>query len=653
MNHFTDPHFAEPQWLWLAVLGPVWLVGMQFYAAQRRRQQLANLAAPEFVAQLTQSHSPIRRAIKSALLVVAFAASGIALARPQWGTREITTQNLTEDIVFAVDCSRSMLAADISPTRIGRAKLAVQDFVRRNTNGRVGLVAFAGQAFLQCPLTFDHGAFLDALAALDERTIVVPGSDIGAALDESFRAMEKMDRKKVIVLITDGEDLQQSGVKMAKSLAEKGVVIFSIGVGTEAGAEIRVTNEQGQIELVRDSKGEVVRSRLDEATLRSIAQATHGDYYALGALGEGLAKVGHAIQTGEFSAGAAPIRKQGVDRFHVPLAMALLLLVGESLLGTRRRLRPAAVMLLLFLLMAPSPVFSATNSVVATNQIAKPEPVLKTARDYFQAGTARLQEGKLREAEGYLQSALTLQEQRAQPATVYNLGHVRYQMGIEELKKSPDATAAAQRALGALDRGDKALREGRSALESESVQSMVQAYLNGRGARRELREASDQVRRAMEAHGVALQKWQRALGDFKSALELNPDDADAKRNIEILEEAIAKLIDKIRALQQLGQIMGQQIQALGALMKELRGKIPAPDAPPGAGEDDEEEDDEEGQKGPQEGQKEGRSREGQTIRISREEAGWILEAFKLGGDRRLPMGQGEEKKPKDQKGKDW
>lgn len=651
--NFTTPHFAEPQWLWLAVLGPAALLALQLYAGQRRRRQLARLAAPEFVAELTRSHSPGRRWFKNTLLLLALAASGLALARPQWGTREIAAQNLTEDIIFAVDCSRSMLAADVSPTRLGRAKLAVQDFVRRHSNGRVGLVAFAGQAFLQCPLTFDHGAFLDALAALDEKTIVVPGTDVGAALDEAFRAMEKLDRKKVIVLLTDGEDLEKSGVKMAETLADKGVVVFTIGVGTEAGAEIRVTNERGQIDLVRDSKGQVVRSRLDEPTLRSIAQATRGDYYPLGALGEGLAKVGQAIQTGDFSVGNAPVRKQGVDRFQVPLALGLILLVTESLVGTRRRLRPAAGMMLLFLLLIPSPVFSATNSVTVTNQMTKPEPAPKTARDYFQAGTARLQENKLREAEGYLQSALTLQEQRAQPATLYNLGHVRYEMGIEELKKSPDPTAAAQRALGALERGDQALREGRSALESENIQRMVQAYLGGRGARRNLREAADQVRRAMEAHGVALQKWQRALDDFKSALELNPADADAKRNIEILEEAIAKLIDKIRALQQLGQIMGQQRQALGELMKLLRGKIPGPDAPPGAGGDDDEEDEEDGRNGPQEGQKEGRGREGQVIRISREEAGWILEAFKLGGDRRLPMGQGAEKKPKDQKGKDW
>jgi tetratricopeptide (TPR) repeat protein len=292
-----------------------------------------------------------------------------------------------------------------------------------------------------------------------------------------------------------------------------------------------------------------------------------------------------------------------------------------------------------------------TNVVQATQ--TTPEQSPETAREFFNAGTSRLREGKLREAEGYLQNALATQDERAQPPTLYNLGHVRYEMGAEELKKSPDPTTAAQRGLNALERGDNALRAGRDALDGESVQQMVQAYLNGRGVRRELREATDQVRRAIEAHGAALSKWQRALGDFKSALELNPQDEDAKRNIEIIEEAIAKLIDKIRALQQLAQIMGQQMRALGAMMKELRGKIPAPDAPPGGGEEDEEEDEEDSPNGPREGQQEGRSREGETIRISREEAAWILDAFKLGGDRRLPMGQGEEKKPKDRKGKNW
>lgn len=659
MTNFANPHFAEPQWLWLAVLGPVLLIALQVYAAQARKRQLARIAAPEFVADLTRSHSSLRRNLKNVLLVFAFAGIGIALARPQWGVREITTKNLSEDIVFAVDCSRSMLAADVSPHRLGRAKLAVQDFVRRHTNGRVGLVAFAGQAFLQCPLTFDHGAFEDALLALDEKTIVVPGTDVGSALDEAFRAMEKMDRKKVIVLITDGEDLEKSGVKMAKSLAEKGVVVFTIGVGTEAGAEIRVMNEQGQMELILDSKGQVVRSRLDEPTLRGIAEATHGNYYPLGALGEGLAKVRTAIESGNFDSGAAPVRTRGIDRFHVPVAAVLVLLVAESLIGTRRRWRAnaAGMMLAMVFMMQNSFATAGTNGSPATNgtvavKQAAPEKEPETAREFFNTGTQRLRDGKLREAEGYLLSSLTTQDERVQPQSLYNLGHVRYELGKEELKKSPDATAAAQRAVGALERGDNALQQGREALASEEIQKMVRAYLNGRGVRRELREATDQVRRAMEAHGAALLKWQRALGDFKSALELNPADADAKRNIEILEEAIARLIDKIRALQQLGQLMGQQSRALGEMMKQLRGKLPAPDAPPG-GQGDEDEEDEDSPNGPREGQQEGPSREGQIIKISREEAGWILDAFKLGGDRRLPMGQGEEAKPKDRKGRNW
>jgi tetratricopeptide (TPR) repeat protein len=204
-----------------------------------------------------------------------------------------------------------------------------------------------------------------------------------------------------------------------------------------------------------------------------------------------------------------------------------------------------------------------------------------------------------------------------------------------------------------LAHGDQALKQANSALAGNDVQAMVLAYLNGRGARKDLREAIDLVRRAMEAHGAALQRWQRALDDFKSALELNPNDAEAKRNVEIVEEAIAKLIDKLRQMAQLAQMMGQQRQELGALMKQLRGRIPAPDAPPGEGDDEETEDDVEDPRGPREGQEEGRGREGAERSLSREEAGWILDSFKLGGNRRLPMGQGEEKKPTERKGKNW
>ena len=152
-----------------------------------------------------------------------------------------------------------------------------------------------------------------------------------------LHALQKSERQKLLIVLTDGEDLEQGGVKMAEALAKQGVVVFTIGVGTPSGAEIEIVNEQGRTELLRDEKGEVVHSRLDEPILRAIAQATHGSYYPLGPLGEGLAKVRLAVEALPQPEGATPARKLGVDRFHAPLGGALLLLVTESLIGTRRR----------------------------------------------------------------------------------------------------------------------------------------------------------------------------------------------------------------------------------------------------------------------------------------------------------------------------
>lgn len=336
---FANPHFAEPQWLWLAVLGPLALLALQRYSAWQRRRQLAQMAAPHFVADLTRTHSPVRRAIKNGLLILVVAGVGLTLARPQWGEQAEISHLLGQDTVFLLDCSRSMLATDVNPSRLQRAKLAILDSVLRHGRGRVGLVAFAGQAFLQCPLTFDYNAFQDALMAVDDRAIPVLGTDIGRALDEGYRAMDKSNRQKVLVLLTDGEDLEKGSVKIAEELAKKGVVVYTIGVGTPAGAEIQFINEQGRPEVVRDTKGEVVHSRLDEATLRNIAQATKGAYYPLGPVGEGLAKVRLSIENLGSSGGFVPARKLGVDRFQLPLAVVLGVLVVESLIGTRRHVR--------------------------------------------------------------------------------------------------------------------------------------------------------------------------------------------------------------------------------------------------------------------------------------------------------------------------
>jgi Ca-activated chloride channel family protein len=338
---FTHPHFEEPRWLLLAVVAPVLLALLHRYAAVKRKEQLAQIASPRFVEELAVSHSPARRRFKNFLLMLMFAGTGIALARPQWGELKSTSQWLGEDVVFALDCSNSMLATDVRPNRLQRAKLAILDFVRMHGRGRVGLVAFAGGSFLQCPLTLDYDAFETALQAMDEKTIPIAGTDIGRALVEANHAMEKNSRHKLVVLLTDGEDLEKSGVATARSLGTNGLVVFTVGIGSPAGSEIQILNAAGQLELLRDPSGEVVRSRLDDKTLTAIAQATGGNYYPLGSTGDGLAKVRLAVENLDASAGLNRTRSRGVERYYWPVAFVLVLMVSESLIGTRRRKKVA------------------------------------------------------------------------------------------------------------------------------------------------------------------------------------------------------------------------------------------------------------------------------------------------------------------------
>jgi Ca-activated chloride channel family protein len=336
---FSQTHFEAPGWLWLAVIAPLLLAWLHRRAAVKRKKQLAQIASPRFVAELTTSHSPVWRRFKNFLLLLAFVFAGVALARPQWGELKSSGQFLGEDVVFVLDSSYSMLSTDVRPNRLQRAKLAVADFVRVHGRGRVGLVAFAGSAFLQCPLTLDYDAFQNSLDALDEKTMPMPGTDIGRALSEANRAMDRNSRRKLVVLLTDGEDLENGGLKTAQIFATNGVVIFTVGIGTSSGSEIQMLNPAGQLELVRDAKGEPVRSRLDEKTLTAIAQATGGNYYPLGPLGEGLAKVRTAVETLDRTEGRQRAHSRGIDRYYWPVAAALVLLVVEPLIGTRRKNR--------------------------------------------------------------------------------------------------------------------------------------------------------------------------------------------------------------------------------------------------------------------------------------------------------------------------
>jgi hypothetical protein len=294
----------------------------------------------------------------------------------------------------------------------------------------------------------------------------------------------------------------------------------------------------------------------------------------------------------------------------------------------------------------------AVAAVIAASTPPALEPALPSApREFFNAGTRELLAGKLREAEASLETALASQNARLQPPSLYNLGHVRFRLGIEELKKGPSAVPAAARGRETTRSADDALRDADDALASDDVQKMVASYLRGRGTRRELKAAIQAVRHAMESQGAALSKWQRSSGDFKSTVELNGTDAEAQQNADTVDRYIAKLVDSLREMQQLAAAMSGKGNELKEKLNQLKGKIPAPDMPPGGtGDDDEDEDMPEGQR---QGQKENAGKEGEEMTLSPEQAGWLLNGFKLDSEHRLPMGQESTADPKNKSRRTW
>jgi tetratricopeptide (TPR) repeat protein len=282
-----------------------------------------------------------------------------------------------------------------------------------------------------------------------------------------------------------------------------------------------------------------------------------------------------------------------------------------------------------------------------------------SARDFFNAGTRLLAAKKYADAEAMFRSALDTQDERVQPPAEFNLGHARFADGADILKKGPDAQRLSARGSAALAAGDAAIRAAESALAENTLDRMLNAYLDGRGAQRELRAAEKAVQSAMETYGKTLLKWRQAADDFHSAAELNPADTGAARNAEIVEQRIAKLVDELRRMQEMLGAMGKQKKDLGKLLGKLKGQIPAPNAPPGmAGEDGDSGDNGSGgevQPDSLSGQEEGAAHNGDQMQapLSPESAGQILDGLSIDGTRRLAMSDKQTSQPKDRKGRNW
>ena len=520
-----DPGFLAPVWLLVGLAAVIAVVLLEIGARRRRRQAVRLFASPHLAAALTASVSPLKRLMKSVLLAAAVGLLFVAMARPYlfFDWQEENRTGL--DVLLAVDCSKSMLTEDVKPSRIERAKLAIADFADNLPDNRLGLIAFAGEAFLQCPLTLDHDAFQTSVRELDTDTIPKPGTDIASAIDLAVDALKSQpNNMKFMILVTDGEDLEGRVLDSAKNAAQSGLKIFTVGVGTPSGGLIPERDESGATMYHQDSSGQQVVSKLDESTLRQIADLTGGAYRPLGQRGEGLDDI--------YRTYIEPLPKQNleerrqkihIERFEWPLGLAILFLVWEFIITERSSTAVKADTLPPGPARSPRPVrrrqgrnVAATTSVIALalclSGVARAADSDTAERDY--------KSGKYEDAEQNYEKALQKQPDRSD--LQYNSGDAAYKSG--EYSEAEDAY--------------------RKALETPDLNLQENSYYN--------------LGNAQFEHGSEMQKvdtkktiklWQQALHSYESALKLT-ETPDARHNYEYVKEKLEQLKQQQQQQQQ-------------------------------------------------------------------------------------------------------
>lgn len=335
--------FAESLWLVALAVLPIVCALAYWRGAVDRERRLARLIAPRLRDALMQSVDRLKRRLKGVLLVVGILLVALALARPLLAEIEKKARRDGVDIVVALDVSRSMLAADLGTNRLAVAKLGLSNFVERLGGDRLALVPFAGEPYLAVPLTQDHTAFLRTLSALNTESVTKPGSDLASAIRLGIKTLDVTNRAvrpppRVIVLLSDGEQLQGEAIIAAQEARSAGLPILTVGVGTVLGARVPDSRAARRDIMLKNEFGRDVVSKLDERTLQQIAATSQGGRYALlGKNGEGLEQL--RLTAIEPLAARALTRSETEFReiFQVPLLVSLAVLLIEMLVNERRR----------------------------------------------------------------------------------------------------------------------------------------------------------------------------------------------------------------------------------------------------------------------------------------------------------------------------
>jgi len=331
-------HFAGSEYLYLLWLIPA--LGLFFaWSLRNRRRRLERLISPALAPRLTREFSRGKAALRALLLVCGFAFLVLALSRPQWGMKMETVRRRGVDIILALDTSYSMNAEDVAPSRLTKAKAEIRAFLQRLKGDRIGLTNFAGSAFVQCPLTLDYGAIGLFLDVSSTESVPDPGTSLAAAITTANSAFIAKERKyKVLVIVTDGEDLEGQIDSAVYKAREAGVIIYTIGIGTPEGRPIPVRDAKGDVvEYRKDPTGQVVISRLGEKALAQIASRTGGRYFRASTSEGELDDLYGDISQMEKKELESKLYQNFEDRFQYPLVLAIIFLALEAWMSERRK----------------------------------------------------------------------------------------------------------------------------------------------------------------------------------------------------------------------------------------------------------------------------------------------------------------------------
>jgi Ca-activated chloride channel homolog len=331
-------HFAKSEYLNLLWTLPALGVFL-YYSFRMRRKRLEKFIGGPLASRLSKEFSRLRAVFRSLLLVGFFAFAIVAIARPQWGARLETVHRHGVDIIAALDTSYSMNTEDVAPNRLEKAKSEIRSLLEKSEGDRIGLVSFSGAAIVQCPLTLDQGAINLFLDSANSGMIPEPGTSLAAAIDTATSAFVAKERKyKVLVLFTDGEDLEGQVEKAVEKAKDAGVIIYTVGIGTPQGKPIPIRDAKGDIvEYRKDSGGNAVISALDERSLAEIAEQTGGSYFRATTSGNEIEALYKDISGLDKKELESRLQQNFEDRFQYPLALAIAFLVANCWLSERRR----------------------------------------------------------------------------------------------------------------------------------------------------------------------------------------------------------------------------------------------------------------------------------------------------------------------------